>query len=348
MVTILSWSRNTKSTDPKKALLFKEAYPDANLRTGAGLPSGTCTPCPSRRTHSLNIAVRTSLGYKEKVGTLSYFCRDCQADRGNVWYGSRFPFARAEELAALVDSWDANHRHEKALERADDQAHQKEIKAAMKASGKEFRDQQREEIKAIKDAENVRKKAEAAQKRKDAAAAKKKGNNAPKSKKPAGNGVMKGKMLEMQSSPIISSTPEFIKPALPRSAPATTSRASRITGLDFGNTGFDTDSDSDLPELADTLWPFRKGSSTDSTPVGSTLVVSLEKSGGRKKKRGKEDEGSSSKFSTPSKRPKLCLEFDGDDVFEYNLPDSPADGPSVVLRVGDAERDRDFCDLLRM
>ncbi|KAL0068278.1 hypothetical protein AAF712_004665 [Marasmius tenuissimus] len=350
MVAILSWSCNTKSTDPKKALLFEEAYPDANLRTGAGLPSSTCTPCPSGKTHYLNITVSTKVGYIEKVGTLSYWCPDCQAHRGNVWYGSYFPYARAEELAALVDSWDVNHRHEKAVERANDQAHQKAIKAAMKASGKEFWEQQREQMKAIKEAENAKKKAEAAQKREDAAAAKKKANNnAPKSKKPAGNRLSKGKRVRCNLvMPIISSTPKSVKPALPRSAPATTSQASKIKALDFGNTGFDSDSDSDLPELADALLPFRKGTSTDSTLVALTSVVSLRKSAGRNKKRGVEDEGSDSKLSTPPKCPKLCLEFDGDEILEYNLPESPAHGPSVILQAGDADRDNKLFNLLHM
>ncbi|KAK1221217.1 hypothetical protein PQX77_015976 [Marasmius sp. AFHP31] len=345
MVTVLSWARGTKNTDPKKALLFNDAYPDANLRTGAGLPPGTCTPCPSGRTHFLNIAVTTKVGYREKVGTLSYRqCTECQSGRGNVWYGTRFPYARADQLAAVVESWVANKSHEKDLQKA----HEKELKAAMKASEREFRASQREEMKAIKDAEKARQKAEKAD---------------VTTKKSAASGRSKGKMREVQScecfvmetqssplrfnsAPVVPSTPIPKSRAPPKSAPPTIPRSSTVAATDLDT---ELDSDSDLPELADTLLPYRKRTSTQTAPVASTSSVRLPVLADGNKKRTRETEGSSSSLGSPAKRPRVCLEFDSDEeVVEYELPDDMGDEPPALPQSGDQDRDGMFFSVLRM
>ncbi|KAK1231263.1 hypothetical protein PQX77_005628 [Marasmius sp. AFHP31] len=298
MVTVLSWARGTKTTDPKKARLFDEAYPDANLKTGTGLPPGTCTPCPSGRTHFLNIAVTTKPGYREKVGTLSYYCKDCQSGRGNVWYGTRFPYARADELAAVVESWVADQSRKKALERA----HEKEMKAAMRASQKELVASQKEEAKAIRDAEKAKKRAE----------------KSTKGNKSAPSGERKGKMREILSSPVRPSTPVPKNRSLPESAPATISRSSRFGATDFD----DLDSDSDLPELSDVLACWKK-TSEQTTLVASSSNTRLPHVAGGSKKRARESEESSSSQITPVKRPKVCLEFDSDEGYtEYQLLDT--------------------------
>ncbi|KAK1217153.1 hypothetical protein PQX77_020195 [Marasmius sp. AFHP31] len=298
MVTVLSWARGTKTSDTKKAHLFDEAYPDANLKTGNGLPPGTCTPCPSGRTHFLNIAVTTKPGFREKVGTLTYCCKECQSGRGNVWYGTRFPYARADELAGVVESWVANQSRQKELERD----HEKEMKAAMKASKKEFVASQKEEMKAIRAAEKVKKRAE----------------KATKGNKSAVSGRHKGKMREILSSPVRPSTPIAKNRALPESAPATICCSSTFRATDFD----DHDSDSDLPELSDVLAYWKK-TSEQTTPVASSSKTRLPHVAGGTKKRAQESEGSSSSLVTPVKRPKVCLEFDSDEGYiEYQLPDT--------------------------
>ncbi|KAL0056487.1 hypothetical protein AAF712_016909, partial [Marasmius tenuissimus] len=120
----------------------------------------------------------------------------------------------------------------------------------MKESDKEFRAIQKEEMNAIKEAKKGRKK----------------GAGKPKKSSAAGR-ASKGKMREVQSSPVVSSTPIPKMRATPKSTPSTVTRTSTYAKDNFNAA---LDSDSDLPELADVLLSYRKGLSPQTTPIAST------------------------------------------------------------------------------